>query len=204
MWPRVEATLQGCLNALSHWHHRIHLAPVASLRHHLPMDPRYPIGKFHADATVTAATRQAAIDQMAALPEAARRALEQLPSGAFDRPYRQGGWTARQVVHHLADSHLNAYIRMRLALTEENPTIRLYDEARWAELHDARTEDPELSLTLLTALHARLVSLLTAVGPEQFGREAQHPVWGPMNLDRFVQMYAWHGRHHTEHIKLVR
>ncbi len=180
------------------------LARAALIRHHLQVDPQYPIGKFHADADVTAAKRQANINHIAALPEAARRAIRQLPAGALDRPYREGGWTARQVVHHLADSHLNAYMRMRLALTEDNPIIRPYQEARWAELHDARSEDPELSLTLLTALHARWVSLLTALRPEEFGREAQHPVWGRVDLDWFVQIYSWHGRHHTEHIKLVR
>ena len=168
------------------------------------MDPRYPIGRFTTDPDVAPANRRARIDEIAALPGAVLGAVTQLPPGGLERPYRAGGWTARQVVHHLADSHLNAYVRIRLALTEENPIVRTYEETRWAVLHDAKTADPALSITLLASRHARLVALLTTLAPDQFARSVHHPVWGRVDLDWFLQMYAWHGRHHTGHINLVR
>jgi hypothetical protein len=172
--------------------------------HHDEMDPRYPIGTFTFDPVVTADKRRERIGMIAALPAQLEAAVKALPPGALDVPYRDGGWTARQVVHHLADSHVNSYVRVRLALTEDAPTIKTYEESRWAELHDARSGDPEVSLALLRAVHARLVSLLESLGPEDFERAARHPEWGDITVDWLLQMYSWHGRHHLGHIGIVR
>jgi DinB superfamily len=168
------------------------------------MDFRYPVGKFEADANVTPDKRKAWIAQIAALPADLNAALAQLPPGGLDRPYREGGWTARQVVHHLADSHLNAYIRVRLALTEDNPRIKTYEEAAWAKLEDARLADPSPSLAILDGVHKRFTILLDSLKPEQFARQASHPEWGAITVDWFVQMYAWHCRHHVAHIRQIR
>jgi hypothetical protein len=119
-------------------------------------------------------------------------------------PYRDGGWTVAQVVHHLADSHMNAYMRTRLALTEENPTIKPYDEKRWAELADAASVAIEVSLALLDALHLRWTTLLGSIASWDFDRTFQHPERGPMTIDRLVALYAWHGRHHVAHIAGLR
>ena len=129
------------------------------------MDPRFPTGRFSFDPAVTTASRRACIDAIGALPAELRAAVDALPASGLDRPYRPGGWTARQVVHHVADSHMNAYVRVRLALTEDNPTVRPYEEARWAELIDARGGDPAVSLALLDALHARWTMLLESLTP---------------------------------------
>lgn len=171
--------------------------------HHVRMDSRYPVGRFTFDPSVTPDTRTMGIGLLHELPTTLAAALRALPPGGLDRPYREGGWTARQVTHHLADSHANAYMRIRLALTEEQPTIRTYEESRWAELSDARTADPELSLAMLRGIHKRLVLLLEALTPDDFTRRAQHPEWGPISLDWLLQMYAWHGRHHVGHIGLI-
>ena len=168
-----------------------------------PMDPRYPIGKFAYDADVTPDKRKTWIGQIAALPSELNAALAALPPGGLDRPYREGGWTARQVVHHLADSHLNAYTRVRLALTERNPTIKTYEESEWAKLPDALHADPSSSLSILDGLHARFSILLEALQPQQFARTAAHPEWGPITIDWLLQMYAWHCRHHVAHIRQV-
>jgi hypothetical protein len=166
------------------------------------MDPRYPVGKFVPEPDVNDEKRRAAIDQLARLPQELIAAVEQLPPGGLDTPYRPGGWTARQVVHHLADSHLNAYTRMKLALTEEAPTIKTYQEQLWAELPDAKLADVAPSLAMLHGLHARLVTMLGSLEPAQFRRTIAHPERGPMTLDALVQMYAWHCRHHLAHIRL--
>jgi hypothetical protein len=168
------------------------------------MDPQYPVGKFTPDANVTPEKRRACINEITALPQQLNAALAQLPQGGLDRPYREGGWTARQVVHHLADSHLNAYIRMRLALTEDNPRIKTYHENLWAELPDAQHGDPAPSLAILDGVHKRLTSLLESLQPEQFSRKAEHPDWGPVTVDFLLQMYSWHCRHHVAHIRQVR
>jgi hypothetical protein len=168
------------------------------------MDPRYPVGKFTHDPEVTPEKRKTWIAQIAALPSELNAALAALPPGGIDRPYRDGGWTARQVVHHLADSHLNAHTRLRLALTEDNPRIKTYEESEWAKLEDAQHADPSCSLMILEGLHARFKILLDAMKPEQFGRTADHPAWGPITVDWLVQMYAWHCRHHLAHIKQIR
>ncbi|MGQ0736710.1 MAG: YfiT family bacillithiol transferase [Acidobacteriota bacterium] len=167
------------------------------------MDPRYPIGEFAYDAEVTPDKRRGWIAQLDALPRNLEQTLRQLPAGALDTPYREGGWTARQVVHHVADSHMNAYIRIKLALTEATPTVKTYDEARWAELSDGRGADPAVSLAILTGLHHRLSALLNSLTPEQFACTLQHPEWGAITVDFLVQLYAWHCRHHVAHIGLV-
>jgi hypothetical protein len=168
------------------------------------MDPRYPVGKFVFDANVTPDTRRACIRQLETLPRDLRHALAQLPPSRLDLPYRDGGWTARQVVHHLADSHMNAYTRIKLALTEETPAIKTYDEQLWAEMPDGKHADPSLSLGILDGVHQRLHLLLESLSPEQFARTATHPQWGVMTVDFLVQLYAWHCRHHVAHVDLVR
>jgi hypothetical protein len=163
------------------------------------MDPRYPTGKFAYDPDPTPDTRKAAIAAIAALPVELGAVLA---SAQLDRSYREGGWTARQVVHHVADSHMNAFIRFRLALTEDRPTIKPYDEAAWAKLPDARL-DPQVSVQILGGLHQRWHVMLEAMRATDFAREAIHPEHGPRSLDWFLQLYAWHGRHHVGHLKLT-
>jgi hypothetical protein len=148
--------------------------------------------------------RRTWIAQIAALPAELNAALAALPPGGLDRPYREGGWTARQVVHHLADSHLNAHIRVRLALTENNPRIKTYEESEWAKLEDAQHSDPSLSLAILDGLHKRFTILFESLSSEQFARPAEHPSWGAISVDWILQMYAWHCRHHVGHVRLIR
>jgi uncharacterized damage-inducible protein DinB len=163
-------------------------------------DLRYPIGKFHAPASVTDAERAALVDQIAALPGDLRAAVAGLDDAQLDTPYREGGWTVRQVVHHVPDSHVNAYTRFKLALTEDVPTIKTYEEAEWAELPEARSAPIGVSLALLDALHERWVLLLRVLAPTQFARSFRHPELGIMTIDQQIAMYAWHGRHHLAHI----
>ena len=167
-------------------------------------DPRYPIGKFERRDTLTADERRAMIDQIAGTPARMRETVARLTPAQLDRPYREGGWTARQVVHHVPDSHLNAYCRFKLALTEENPTIRPYDEAKWAELSDSRDTPVETSLTMLDALHDRWTHLLRAMSENDFRRTLRHPDMGVMSLDALLSLYAWHGRHHVGHVTSLR
>jgi hypothetical protein len=167
-------------------------------------DLRYPIGKFERPASSSPDDRRRRIEEIAGLPAALRAAVEGLSPEQLDTPYRPGGWTVRQVVHHVPDSHINAYVRFRLALTEETPRIKPYDEARWAELPDARTLPPDVSLALLDALHDRWVTLLSAVGDDAWSRRIDHPENGPMTLDALLAMYAWHGRHHVAHVTALR
>lgn len=133
-----------------------------------------------------------------------RQAVAGLDAAQLDTPYREGGWTVRQVVHHLPDSHLNAYVRLKLTLTEDAPVIRPYDEARWAELEDTRVTPIETSLLLLDSLHTRFVALWRAMRPEDFSRPLTHPDHGAKDLDWLLSMYAWHGRHHIAHITSLR
>jgi hypothetical protein len=168
------------------------------------MDPRYPIGKFQAPIEATPALRQQAIEVIAGAPAKLRAAVEGLSPAQLDTPYREGGWTVRQVVHHVPDSHLNGYVRLRLALTEEQPTVRPYEEALWAKLPDAENGPIEMSLTLLEVLHERWVRLWRALTPEQFARVLVHPDHGPLTVDWLAFCYAWHGRHHTAHITELR
>ena len=167
-------------------------------------DLRYPAGKLTFDDDVTPGKRTAWIRQIAELPGALMAAADGMTEEQIGTPYRAGGWTVGEVIHHVADSHLNAYTRFKLALTEDNPTIKPYDEAAWATLADTRQTPIAVSLTLLDALHTRWVAVLEAMKAEEFGRPLVHPVNGPMTLDRLLQLYAWHGRHHTAHVMLVK
>lgn len=168
-------------------------------------DLRYPIGPFEARESLTPEERSELIEQIAAAPMQLRAAITNLTEEQLETPYREGGWTVRQVVHHVADSHLNAYMRFRLAVTEDEPTLRPYDETRWAMLEDARTMDPGISLALLDALHGRLASLLWTLPEDDFRRTLRHPEHdGVLTVDWLLTMYAWHGRHHTAHITSLR
>ena len=168
-------------------------------------DPRYPIGKFSPSEAFTPESRAAALARLQALPGEIRAAVAGLDDAQLDTPYRDGGWTVRQVVHHVPDSHLNAYCRHKLAVTEDEPAIRPYDEKRWAELADARTAPPEISLLLLEALHPRWTLFLRSLDAADFARGFYHPEsQRRMSLDWSVEMYAWHGRHHTAQIAALR
>jgi uncharacterized damage-inducible protein DinB len=165
---------------------------------------RYPLGRFRAPSTYTADWRQRAIDQLAAVPALLREATAGLSPAELDTQYRPGGWTVRQVVHHLADSHLNAYVRFKLTLTEEVPTVKPYDQARWAELSDARSAPLELSLAILDGVHGRWTALLTGMSDSDFQRRYHHPETGTHVLDYMLAMYSWHGAHHTAQIQTLR
>jgi len=165
---------------------------------------QYPIGRFSAPAFVTASDRAKWLRAISDAPAGLCAAVAGLSGEQFDTPYRPGGWTVRQVVHHVADSHLNSYVRMRLALTEEHPTIRPYDEKSWANLGDARAAPAGISLDLLDALHRRWVALLSGLTPEEWRRGYFHPESGDMALETVLALYAWHGRHHTAHITSLR
>ena len=166
-------------------------------------DPRYPIGKFRR-AEVSTGSHGPAIATIAALPENMRSAVYGLSAQQLDTPYREGGWTVRQLVHHVADSHMNAYIRFRLALTEDWPTIKTYDERIWAELPDARTAPVDISLDLLDALHRRWALLLRSLTEEQWQRGYTHPEHGRQSIADATQMYDWHSQHHVAHITELR
>lgn len=168
------------------------------------MDPRYPIGKLEMPAQVSQARRQQAIDEIASTPGKLRAAVKGLNDAQLDTPYREGGWTVRQVVHHVPDSHLNAYVRLKLALTEENPTIKPYDEAAWANLADSKSTPIEVSLTLMDSVHDRWVRILRSMKPEQFARKLVHPENGERTVDWLLFLYEWHGKHHTAHITELR
>lgn len=168
------------------------------------MDPRYPIGNFVMPRAATAEQRKQAIDEIAAAPAKLKAAVKGLSETQLDTPYRDGGWTVRQVIHHVPDSHLNAYVRLRLALTEESPTIKPYAEAAWAELADAKSGPIEVSQLLLDALHERWVALWRSLRPEDFARKLVHPEHGERTVDWMALLYAWHGKHHTAHITELR
>ena len=167
-------------------------------------DLRFPVGRYQRPASLTSDQRRAAIDAIVALPARLRAAVRGLDDRQLDTPYRPEGWTVRQVLHHVPDSHMNAFIRFKLALTEERPTIKPYDEAAWANLEDARTTPVETSLGLLEHLHDRWVRVLRAMSPADFSRDLNHPENGIMNLDQVLAMYEWHGRHHVAHITTLR
>ena len=167
-------------------------------------DIRYPIGKFDPKPELTQAERETLINQIAEAPAKLRAAVHGLTDQQLDVPYRDGGWTIRQQAHHLPDSHLNAYIRFKLAMTEQQPTIKPYEEALWAELVDARSSAIEPSLALLESLHTRWVLFLRSMSAADFAKTLHHPQSGVMKLDRMLQLYAWHGRHHVAHITAQR
>ncbi|QHW33531.1 bacillithiol transferase BstA [Paenibacillus rhizovicinus] len=162
---------------------------------------KYPIGRFAPPSETTAAVRAEWIAEIAALPRLLREAVSGLSDEQLDTPYRAGGWTVRQVVHHVPDSHMNSFIRFKLALTEEKPTIKPYDEGAWAELSDSKGAPVEASLSLLESLHERWVNLLLGMDEEAFSRVFIHPESGrEIRLDTNLGIYAWHGKHHLAHI----
>ena len=167
-------------------------------------DPRYPIGRFKVEGEITEDHIALFVSDIERAPAQLRSAVAGLHDQQLDTPYREGGWTVRQVVHHLPDSHLNAYVRLRLALTEEAPTIKPYQEAKWAELADARSAPVDVSLDLLTSLHRRWVALLRVMNPEDFARTFTHPELGLVRLDRNLALYAWHGKHHIAQVTGLR
>lgn len=168
------------------------------------MDLRYPVGQFSFAGTLSAEERTTLINEIEAAPEKMRTAIGGLSDEQLDTPYRPGGWTVRQVVHHVPESHLNSYIRFKIAITEDEPTIKPYFEDRWAELSDARVSPIEPSLDLLDALHRRWVWFLRSLRNEDFNRTFQHPEQGIVSLNTNVALYAWHGRHHVAHITELR
>lgn len=165
---------------------------------------RYPIGRFEPPSILSTEERAQHIDHIEALPERLRSVVSGLADAQLDTPYRTNGWTVRQVVHHLADSHMNAYIRFRLAVTEDAPRIKPYDEGRWAELDDARNAPIDVSLDLLTALHGRWGRFLRSLEDGEWRGSYEHPEGGPTPLTTAVALYAWHGRHHVAHITSLR
>jgi len=165
---------------------------------------RFPIGRFEADPQPTRAKHKGWIDHIGAVPGELRALVQDLSERQLDTPYRPDGWTVRQLVHHLADSHLNAYVRTKLALTEDEPTIKPYDQASWAELPDASAAPIESSMSLLEALHSRWVVALRAMDGEAFKRTLNHPEHGVITISWIVQSYAWHGRHHIAHVNALR
>src|ERR1700689_539575 len=172
----------------------------------LPDAMRYPVGRFSFPSAtgITHVQRNQWIAEIAEAPARLRAAVAGLDAAQLDTPYRPGGWTVRQVAHHVPDSHLNAYIRFKLALTEDDPTIKTYAEDRWAQLADTQTTPVEVSFTLLDTLHARWVRLLRSLKPEDWKRTFRHPELGLVSLEKNLALYAWHGRHHVAHIMGLR
>ena len=168
------------------------------------MDLRYPIGPFKFEGQPSEPQIKQFIWNIEQTPSRLRLAIAGLSEQQLDTPYRPGGWTLRQIVHHVPESHMNAYIRMKLALTEENPTIKPYDEARWAETADVRGTPIATSLTLLEALHQRWVTLLKALGPPDLARTFNHPESGAWTVGKYAALYSWHGKHHLAHITSLR
>jgi len=167
-------------------------------------DPRYPVGKFHYDGPPNEEQKRVFLDEIAQTPVKLRLAVEGLSDEQLDTPYRPGGWSVRQVVHHVPDSHMNSYVRFKLALTEDEPTIKTYAEDRWAELSDSKATPIEVSLTFLESLHDRWVRLLRSLSAQDWKKTFRHPDLGPMTLEKTLSLYAWHGRHHVAHITELR
>ena len=167
-------------------------------------DPRYPVGKFEPKGEFSSALRKELIQQIADTPVHLRAAVKGLSDKQLDTRYREGGWTIRQVTHHLPDSHLNSYVRFKLGMTEEQPTIKPYKENLWAELAEAKTAPVEISLVLLESLHKRWVLFLKSMNHADFARTINHPESGIQKLEYFLRLYAWHGRHHVAQITSLR
>ncbi len=163
-------------------------------------DLRYPVGRFSYPSPASESDLRLWLSQMADAPALLRDAVRGLSTGQLDTPYRPEGWTVRQVVHHVADSHMNSYVRFRLALTEDEPVIKPYDETLWAQLSDAHSAPVELSLDLLASLHQRWMLLLNSLGAAELARAFRHPAMGLVTLEKNVALYAWHGRRHVAHI----
>lgn len=168
------------------------------------MDLRYPVGEFNFAGKISAEERASLIEQIETTPGQMRAAVAGLSDEQLDTPYRPGGWTVRQVVHHVPESHMNSYIRFKLAITEDEPTVKPYFEDRWAQLQDALVSPVEPSLDLLDALHRRWVWFLRSLEDGDFDRTFQHPELGVVSLNKNVALYAWHGRHHVAHITTLR
>jgi uncharacterized damage-inducible protein DinB len=169
-----------------------------------PVDLRYPVGKWEKKGPLTHDEREKFIESVAAAPGWYRSAVAGLSEEQLNTPYRPGGWTVRQTVHHVADSHMNAFIRMRLGVTEVEPTVKPYDEKMWAELIDTRTAPVEISLDIIDGVHKRWVMMMRGMREIDFMRSIQHPENGKMSLDDVLSMYEWHGRHHSGHITALR
>jgi len=165
---------------------------------------RYPVGRYRAPEAISAQDRAAWIHELEALPANLRNAVAELNETQLDTPYRPGGWTVRQVVHHYADSHLNSYLRFRWAVTEHLTAVKTYNEAVWAELADAKTAPVELSLALIEPLHARWTLLLRSFGEAEFTCKMKHPDWGEITVEWLLGQYAWHSRHHVAQINALR
>ena len=162
---------------------------------------KYPIGRFNPPAEITPAYIKECIERIEALPAKLRKALAELPESQLDEPYRPGGWTVRQLVHHIADSHINSYIRFKWTLTENSPTIKAYEEKDWAEIAEAKTAPIEVSLDLLDALHRRWVLMLKNLTEEDCEKYYIHPDHGKaVTLAKNIALYAWHGDHHLAQI----
>jgi hypothetical protein len=165
---------------------------------------KYPVGRFELNGALPAGGRLELIESLAMVPARLAEAVAGLSAGQLDTPYREGGWTVRQVVHHVPESHMNAYIRFKWGLTEETPRIKTYHEDRWSALPDGRTAPVEVSLALLAALHVRWDLLLRSMSDSDFARKIDHPEWGEMQLTTLLRQYEWHGRHHTAHVRNLR
>ncbi len=168
------------------------------------IDLSYPIGKFEWTGASSEDDRRKFIAQIEEAPANLCAAVKGLTDAQLDTPYREGGWTVRQVVHHLPDSHMNAYVRFKLAVTEEVPTVKTYEQERWADLVDAKSAPIEPSLALLASLHQRFVMFLKSLTDADYTRKLKHPELGEVKLERYLAMYAWHGRHHVAHITSLR
>lgn len=167
-------------------------------------DLRYPVGKFVYEGSLSDAQKQKCLSDIEQVPVNLRAAVEGLSKSQLDTPYRPEGWTIRQVVHHVPDSHLNAYVRFKLALTEDEPTIKPYAEDRWAQLADTKTTPIEVSLAMMDALHTRWVQLLRSLQAQDWKSTFRHPEMGVMDLDKTLALYSWHSRHHVAHITSLR
>jgi hypothetical protein len=167
-------------------------------------DPRYPLGRFQAPETITPQHIASWIDEVAAAPAHLRQAVAGLTPGQLDTHYREAGWTVRQVTHHIPDSHMNAYVRFKMALTETDPPIRAYEEGEWAKLSDTAETPVETSVVLLEKLHERWVTLMRGFGDAEWKKCYVHPTMGPVPLERALGLYAWHGKHHVAHVTELR
>ncbi len=165
---------------------------------------RFPVGKFAVVRESTDAMRTTWIDEISIAPDVVAALADEMTPAQLKTPYREGGWTAAQVVHHLADSHMNAYIRTRFALVQDDYTVQPYDENRWSQFPDAIDTDVTTSLSIIDGLHARWVTLLRSLTPADFARKLFHPERGPMTIDTLLQLYAWHGKHHAGHLRIVK
>jgi uncharacterized damage-inducible protein DinB len=168
------------------------------------IDLSYPIGKFHFEGPLTAGQKEQALDDVVSTPALLRAAIAGLSPEQLNTPYRPGGWTVRQVTHHVPDSHMNAYVRFKLALTEDEPTIKPYEQQLWAELPDSKETPIEVSLTMLDALHDRWVRLLRSLTAKDWQRTFRHPELGLVSLEKNLALYAWHGKHHVAHVTELR